>query len=114
VSHIKEVEVHLDDGLADPRVLATELVGCAEADHRFDRRVATHFVRDPCNRALEAARNVKVIERQNPALDRVNPVHVAIVTVVRHREQTDGVGLDRQFRVDDWCPEDVFRQLICS
>jgi len=112
VAHIKEVEIHLNDGFVDPRVFTTNVGSSAELDHVKHRRVAANFKSVVQHRALEALWYVKLIQRQDAAFDGVYPVDIAVVAVVRHGKQANRVSLYRQLRMDDGTPKDVFGQMF--
>lgn len=86
----------LDLGV-DPGLLA---IGAA-AEDGAERPVRAHLVAAGTDRLAQRAGEMEAVERQDRAAPRLDPIDVAGVAAVRHREDPDRVGAQQKVRVDD-------------
>lgn len=79
--------------------------GC---DHFCKGRVAGDAKNILANRFGQRPRKAEMIQRQDRALFRFDPIGVVIVARVRHRENPLGVGAQQQVDVDGHTASDMF------
>ena len=72
----------------------------AQPDDLFKGGVAACFELSAANRPAQPPGNMKLFERQDAALFRVDPVERRIVVPFRHRKQSDRIGPQNNFRIE--------------
>ena len=95
-----EREKRLLDLLVDPRLAPVGGVGRTMRDHLGEGSVGAHFEPVLPDRLGKAFRQVKSVERQHRPPLRLDPESVGIVARVRHREDADGIGIQKKVEVD--------------
>ena len=97
---IEELAVKLADPPADPGLLPVEARRGAAGDHPIEVPVDVDLEKVRAHRAGQALGDVKGIERNDPALARLDPEQGRIVRILSHGEDAGRIGLQQNLGRD--------------
>src|SRR5690606_26446835 len=100
VPALMQFRIKLENARVDPGAIAPRCGFRATKYHLTKARVDPHVKKTLANGALEAAGDVKLVQRQNTARFRVNPVELRGITRLRHRKHAIGIGAQQHIGID--------------
>ena len=95
-----ERDIERADALIDPGALAASRRAGAAIDHRREVAVGDNTQGGAAHRAREPRGNMKIVERDDAALFRLDPIERRVVRALRHRENAAGIGFQQHVRRD--------------
>ncbi len=100
VAGVEQVAVERPDLAVDPGGAAAGPRGGAAVDHALEVGVDPHLEHALADGARQALGHVHLVEQQDAALLRLDPVERRIVGALGHREDAAGIGLEQHLRRD--------------
>jgi hypothetical protein len=100
VTHDVQLEAQVEDGVVDPGLPAPGRRLRAARHHILEGAVGGDLKRAFEDGLLEAARHMKIVERQDAARIRVDPIEMRVVPRFSHRENPDGIRPEQHLRRD--------------
>ena len=98
MTQVEEVAVEVADALVDPGGAPSGPRGGAALDHAGNVGVDADIEVRRAQRAREPAGHVHLIEREDAAVLRLDPVERRVVSALGHGEDAAGVGLEQHLR----------------
>src|SRR5689334_8047980 len=95
-----ELAVEVADAVVDPGASAPGVGRRAAVHHGLEVAVDRHREAVGAHGADQPRRYVEPVERNDPALFRLDPVESMVVGAFGHREDPAGIGLQQDFRGD--------------
>ena len=100
VAHDVQLAAQVEDGVVDPGLPAAGRRLRAARHHILEGAVGGDLEGPLENRLPEAAGHVKIVERQDAARIRVDPIEMRVVPRFSHRENSDGIRPEQHLRRD--------------
>ena len=100
MADLVQPRVERTDARIDPGAGAVLAGRGAAVEHGGEVTIDVNLVTIRAHGAGEAARQVKVVERDDAALFRLDPVERGVVGILRHRKDAAGIGLEQHIRRD--------------
>src|SRR5262249_25116990 len=100
IAHVEQVAIERADLAIDPGGAPAGLGGGTAVDHALKVAIDPHLIEALANALRQAPRNVHLIEHQDAALLRLDPIERRVIGAFRHGKDAARVGFEQDLRGD--------------